>query len=150
MANILESNIVSYVCACGHLNPITKLFFCRHCLKPRCGFCVCHEVSIWNAKISDRLSLIDFMAICRLILTSVTIVWRIFHLERQNWRNTVAINASNVRAVNILFRRGQQLFMYLAKVMQRMNRHHQTPHHQLLMLRRLSKQPHARCTICLV
>lgn len=44
MANILESNIVNYVCACGHLNPITKLFFCRHCLKPRCGFCVCHEV----------------------------------------------------------------------------------------------------------
>ncbi|XP_031629358.1 dynactin subunit 4 [Contarinia nasturtii] len=44
MANILESNVVSYVCACGHLNPITKLFFCRHCLKPRCGFCVCHEV----------------------------------------------------------------------------------------------------------
>lgn len=44
MVNIFESNIVDYVCGCGHLNPITKLFFCRHCLKPRCGFCVCHEV----------------------------------------------------------------------------------------------------------
>lgn len=44
MANFLESNVVNYVCACGHLNPITKLFFCRYCLKLRCGFCVCHEV----------------------------------------------------------------------------------------------------------
>lgn len=45
MAHVLEPNIVKYACFCGHLNPITKLYFCRHCLKLRCGFCVCHEVS---------------------------------------------------------------------------------------------------------
>lgn len=48
MTKILELSPVNYVCACGHLNPITKLFFCRHCLKQRCGFCVCHEVSLWT------------------------------------------------------------------------------------------------------
>ncbi|XP_037026479.1 dynactin subunit 4 [Bradysia coprophila] len=44
MANIVEPSCVNYVCSCGHLNPITKLYFCRYCLKLRCGFCVCHEV----------------------------------------------------------------------------------------------------------
>ncbi|XP_052866405.1 dynactin subunit 4 [Anopheles cruzii] len=37
-------NKVEYGCVCGLLNPLTKLYFCRHCLKLRCGFCVCHEV----------------------------------------------------------------------------------------------------------
>ncbi|XP_064633333.1 dynactin subunit 4-like isoform X3 [Lineus longissimus] len=35
---------VSYVCSCGSKFPICKLYFCRHCLKLRCGDCVCHEV----------------------------------------------------------------------------------------------------------
>uniref|UniRef100_A0A182VSQ4 Dynactin subunit 4 n=1 Tax=Anopheles minimus TaxID=112268 RepID=A0A182VSQ4_9DIPT len=35
---------VEYACVCGLLNPLTKLYFCRHCMKLRCGFCVCHEV----------------------------------------------------------------------------------------------------------
>uniref|UniRef100_A0A182QQ57 Dynactin subunit 4 n=1 Tax=Anopheles farauti TaxID=69004 RepID=A0A182QQ57_9DIPT len=37
-------NRVEYACVCGLLNPLTKLYFCRHCAKLRCGFCVCHEV----------------------------------------------------------------------------------------------------------
>ncbi|KFB35593.1 AGAP000908-PA-like protein [Anopheles sinensis] len=37
-------NKVEYACVCGLLNPLTKLYFCRHCMKLRCGFCVCHEV----------------------------------------------------------------------------------------------------------
>ncbi|XP_050076660.1 dynactin subunit 4 [Anopheles maculipalpis] len=37
-------NRVEYACVCGLLNPLTKLYFCRHCMKLRCGFCVCHEV----------------------------------------------------------------------------------------------------------
>ncbi|XP_037938032.1 dynactin subunit 4-like [Teleopsis dalmanni] len=44
MANFMQESVVNYVCSCGILNPIYKLFFCRHCLKLRCGFCVCHEV----------------------------------------------------------------------------------------------------------
>lgn len=36
--------MVKYVCACGHQNPISKLYFCRYCLKLRCGYCVCSQV----------------------------------------------------------------------------------------------------------
>ncbi|XP_026478870.1 dynactin subunit 4-like [Ctenocephalides felis] len=44
MAYFLGQNVVNYVCGCGILKPITKIYFCRHCLKIRCGFCVYHEV----------------------------------------------------------------------------------------------------------
>uniref|UniRef100_A0A6M2DIL9 Dynactin subunit 4 n=1 Tax=Xenopsylla cheopis TaxID=163159 RepID=A0A6M2DIL9_XENCH len=44
MAYFLGHNYVNYVCGCGILKPITKIYFCRHCLKIRCAFCVCHEV----------------------------------------------------------------------------------------------------------
>lgn len=44
MANFMQDSVVKYVCSCGIVNPITKVYFCRHCLKLRCGFCVCHEV----------------------------------------------------------------------------------------------------------
>lgn len=44
MANFMQKSVVKFACSCGILNPITKLYFCRHCLKLRCGFCVCHEV----------------------------------------------------------------------------------------------------------
>ncbi|XP_054730427.1 dynactin subunit 4 [Anastrepha obliqua] len=44
MANFMQKSVVNYACTCGLVNPISKLFFCRHCLKLRCGFCVCHEV----------------------------------------------------------------------------------------------------------
>lgn len=44
MANFMQDSVVKFACSCGILNPITKLYFCRHCLKLRCGFCVCHEV----------------------------------------------------------------------------------------------------------
>ncbi|XP_055586514.1 dynactin subunit 4 [Uranotaenia lowii] len=44
MAFFMLPNIVEYACVCGLLQPLTKLYFCRHCMKLRCGFCVCHEV----------------------------------------------------------------------------------------------------------
>ncbi|KAI4460349.1 dynactin p62 subunit [Holotrichia oblita] len=44
MAYIVEREVVKYVCTCGLLKPISKLYFCRYCLEVRCGFCVCHEV----------------------------------------------------------------------------------------------------------
>lgn len=36
---------IEFACQCGNLNPLTKLFFCRHCLNLRCSFCCHHEVS---------------------------------------------------------------------------------------------------------
>lgn len=33
-----------YSCSCGSKKPISRLYFCRHCLEIRCGFCVSHEV----------------------------------------------------------------------------------------------------------
>lgn len=45
MAYIVQKNVVFYACTCGILKSISKLYFCRHCLQMRCGFCVCHEVS---------------------------------------------------------------------------------------------------------
>ncbi|XP_059616858.1 dynactin subunit 4 [Phlebotomus argentipes] len=44
MAHFLANTTVQYACACGILHPLTKLFFCRHCLVLRCDFCLCHEV----------------------------------------------------------------------------------------------------------
>ena len=35
---------VKYLCSCGLPQPLSKLYFCRHCLDLRCGFCVLHEV----------------------------------------------------------------------------------------------------------
>eukprot|EP00088_Acartia_fossae_P002801 TRINITY_DN11168_c0_g1_i11.p1 TRINITY_DN11168_c0_g1~~TRINITY_DN11168_c0_g1_i11.p1 ORF type:complete len:512 (-),score=92.70 TRINITY_DN11168_c0_g1_i11:774-2279(-) len=35
---------VLYRCSCGSRKPISSLYFCRHCLDLRCGFCVSHEV----------------------------------------------------------------------------------------------------------
>ncbi|KOB70648.1 Dynactin subunit 4, partial [Operophtera brumata] len=43
MAYLTQPDYVKYICSCGQLKPITSLYFCRHCLKIRCGFCICHE-----------------------------------------------------------------------------------------------------------
>lgn len=48
MENFLQDKTVQYVCSCGIMNPINKLFFCRHCPRLKCSFCVCHEVSSIN------------------------------------------------------------------------------------------------------
>uniref|UniRef100_A0A2M4AME9 Dynactin subunit 4 n=1 Tax=Anopheles triannulatus TaxID=58253 RepID=A0A2M4AME9_9DIPT len=44
MALFSSTNRVEYACVCGLLNPLTNLYFCKHCSKLRCGNCVCHEV----------------------------------------------------------------------------------------------------------
>lgn len=44
MLKIFENANVLYICTCGAERPITKVYFCRHCLKLRCGECVSHEV----------------------------------------------------------------------------------------------------------
>ncbi|XP_037077131.1 LOW QUALITY PROTEIN: dynactin subunit 4-like [Pollicipes pollicipes] len=44
MDQILLSDRVKYLCSCGFLKPVYLVYFCRHCLKIRCGNCVSHEV----------------------------------------------------------------------------------------------------------
>lgn len=39
-----RSDCVSYLCSCNLYKPVWKMYFCRHCLKLRCGDCVSHEV----------------------------------------------------------------------------------------------------------
>ncbi|CAL7934456.1 unnamed protein product [Xylocopa violacea] len=44
MSYLKQPDYVRYVCNCGSLKPISKIYFCRHCSKIRCGYCVCQEV----------------------------------------------------------------------------------------------------------
>ncbi|XP_043272413.1 dynactin subunit 4 [Venturia canescens] len=44
MAYLFQPDYVRYVCSCNSLKPISKIYFCRHCLKIRCGYCVCREI----------------------------------------------------------------------------------------------------------
>ncbi|XP_061929655.1 dynactin subunit 4 isoform X2 [Apis cerana] len=44
MSYLNQPDCVHYVCNCGSLKPISKIYFCRHCSKIRCGYCVCQEV----------------------------------------------------------------------------------------------------------
>ncbi|XP_019887859.2 dynactin subunit 4 isoform X1 [Ooceraea biroi] len=44
MTYLNQPEYVRYVCNCGSLKPISKIYFCRHCLMIRCGYCVCQEV----------------------------------------------------------------------------------------------------------
>ncbi|XP_043579699.1 dynactin subunit 4 isoform X1 [Bombus pyrosoma] len=44
MSYLNQPDYVRYVCNCGSLKPISKIYFCRHCSKIRCGYCVCQEV----------------------------------------------------------------------------------------------------------
>ncbi|XP_076042755.1 dynactin subunit 4-like [Oratosquilla oratoria] len=44
MAHVFQVDRVKLLCSCGILKPITAIYFCRHCLKLRCGNCVSHEV----------------------------------------------------------------------------------------------------------
>ncbi|XP_071479567.1 dynactin subunit 4-like [Diadema antillarum] len=44
MASKLELQRVNILCSCGTRSPVTQLYFCKHCLKIRCGKCVAHEV----------------------------------------------------------------------------------------------------------
>ncbi|KAF5273504.1 hypothetical protein FQA39_LY07521 [Lamprigera yunnana] len=56
MSYIVLPDVVKYVCTCGKLKPISKLYFCRHCLELRCGFCVCHEAdSHYCGKCAENL-----------------------------------------------------------------------------------------------
>uniref|UniRef100_T1JF52 Dynactin subunit 4 n=1 Tax=Strigamia maritima TaxID=126957 RepID=T1JF52_STRMM len=44
MVDLFNPDRVIYVCSCGADKPISRIYFCRHCLKLRCGNCVTHEV----------------------------------------------------------------------------------------------------------
>lgn len=37
---------VKYVCSCGALKPLTRVYFCRHCAELKCAWCVSHEVDM--------------------------------------------------------------------------------------------------------
>lgn len=45
MSYLAQKEYVKYECTCGSLKTISNLYFCRHCLELRCGYCLCHEVS---------------------------------------------------------------------------------------------------------
>lgn len=158
MSNVLESNIVSYVCACGHLNPITKLFFCRHCLKPRCGFCVCHEVSFpliiaHNHKSYSVFAVVSWSYFFRWTHTFVTTAWKIFRRVKRNWRSIAVTNASNVQVVSIRYHPEQPLCIFHVKPMQKPTQHplpHQVErtHHRQMVKRVHQKWHQRKCTIC--
>ncbi|XP_076654804.1 dynactin subunit 4 [Halictus rubicundus] len=44
MSYLNQPDYVRYVCNCGSLKPISQTYFCRHCSKIRCGYCVCQEI----------------------------------------------------------------------------------------------------------
>ncbi|CAL8121874.1 unnamed protein product [Orchesella dallaii] len=44
MSHLFQLDTVKYVCCCGSLKPICNVYFCRHCLRLRCHYCVSHEV----------------------------------------------------------------------------------------------------------
>ncbi|XP_033110123.1 dynactin subunit 4-like [Anneissia japonica] len=44
MADLQQYEKVQILCSCGIRSPITKLYFCKHCMKLRCKRCVSHEV----------------------------------------------------------------------------------------------------------
>ncbi|XP_031573185.1 dynactin subunit 4-like [Actinia tenebrosa] len=46
MASLLNADgeHVLLSCTCSALSPLTRLYFCRHCIKLRCQLCVSHEV----------------------------------------------------------------------------------------------------------
>jgi len=37
---------IKYVCSCGALKPLSRVYFCRHCAELKCGWCVSHEVDL--------------------------------------------------------------------------------------------------------
>ena len=37
-------NKILYHCVCGVSSPLSRMYFCRHCLEIRCYYCVSHEV----------------------------------------------------------------------------------------------------------
>lgn len=48
MATLLQFEKVLLKCSCGIKSPIINLYFCKHCLKLRCGRCVSHEVDSYS------------------------------------------------------------------------------------------------------
>lgn len=56
MAHFLQRDIL-IVCSCGSLRPLIRLYFCRHCVVLRCGYCVSHEVdSIYCSNCLENLA----------------------------------------------------------------------------------------------
>lgn len=63
MTYLNQPDYVRYLCNCGSLKPISKIYFCRHCLMIRCGYCVCQEVRFVLRKSiskSEQKSIIEF------------------------------------------------------------------------------------------
>lgn len=115
MSHVLEPNVVKFACFCGHLSPITKLYFCRHCLKLRCGFCVCHEVIQWTTPHHCHSRLIIAYRFRWTHISAVT-AWKIFRRPKRNWRRIAAVNASIVPVVSIPYPRGAPRFKWHAAV----------------------------------
>ena len=56
MSHLFKVDRVKFICSCGLLKPITQIYFCRHCIKLRCGNCGSYEVSRLNPPINYFLN----------------------------------------------------------------------------------------------
>lgn len=56
MAHLSQQDVL-IACSCGSLRPLIKLYFCRHCIVLRCGYCVSQEVdSIYCSNCLENLA----------------------------------------------------------------------------------------------
>ena len=59
MASLLNPESVLLTCSCSALSPLTRLYFCRHCVKLRCPLCVSHEVAWISLKLNYLFKLLQ-------------------------------------------------------------------------------------------
>lgn len=100
MEQYFHKKIVEYACLCGILSPLTKLYFCRHCLFLRCAFCCHHEVSKL-AEIAIRWFDIWLMSVYRWILISAPTVWKTSLHRKLSWERTSATPVSIAHHVSL-------------------------------------------------
>lgn len=93
----LNKCFVEYACLCGITSPLTKLYFCRHCLNLRCAFCCHHEVSK-----NHKNQIFQFVThfFHRSIPTSARTVSRTYLRRRPSLGRTNATPVSTVHRAN--------------------------------------------------
>lgn len=109
MEFFLDPKIIEYACSCGNLSPLTKLFFCRHCLDVRCSFCCHHEVSCWFL---FHIEILITRSHLRWTHFRVPTAWKTFHHLKLNCEKTNAIRVSTAHHVSILCQLVQLPFRY--------------------------------------
>lgn len=105
----LNKKIVEYACLCGILSPLTRLYFCRHCLNLRCAFCCHHEVSILvENQIMQIVTHFNFRSIPIFVRTAS----KTFHRRRLSWGRTSATPASTAHHVSRRYQLEPRLFRF--------------------------------------